>query len=142
MKLTLPITMLCALVTSVLATPIHIPRDVYDPPITSPNACTVWTVNTTQTVTWDVSNPPTDITNPIGSIKLRKDGITFCMRSWFFSSICRCDADIIGAVTLASGFNILLGQYEVTVPYVAESSEYILVRMYHTSLMLGRWSMD
>ncbi|KAK0239217.1 hypothetical protein EDD85DRAFT_1003038 [Armillaria nabsnona] len=65
--------------------------------------------STPHTVTWDVSNPPTDITNPIGSIKLRKDGITF--------------------LTLASGFNILLGQYEVTVPYVAESSEYILVLM-------------
>ncbi|KAK0438033.1 hypothetical protein EV421DRAFT_1738661 [Armillaria borealis] len=93
MKLTLPITMLCALVTSVLATPIHIPRD---------------------TVTWDVSNPPTDITNPIGSIKLRKDGITF--------------------LTLASGFDILLGEY--TVPYVAESSEYILVLMGDS----GNWS--
>ncbi|PBK99785.1 hypothetical protein ARMGADRAFT_1008282 [Armillaria gallica] len=61
-------------------------------------------------------NPPTDITNPIGSIKLTKDGITF--------------------LTLASGFDILLGQYEVTVPYVAESSEYILVLMGDS----GNWS--
>ncbi|SJL04102.1 uncharacterized protein ARMOST_07462 [Armillaria ostoyae] len=81
--------MLCALVASVFATPIHIARDVYDPPITSLNA---WT-----------------ITNPIGTIRLRKDGITF--------------------LTLASGFDILLGEFEVTVPDVPESSEYILVLM-------------
>ncbi|KAK0214846.1 hypothetical protein IW262DRAFT_246872 [Armillaria fumosa] len=110
MKFTLPTTtMLCALVASVVATPIHIARDVYDPPITSPNANTVWIVNTTQTVTWDTSNPPAQITNPIGSIMLRKDGITF--------------------LTLASGFDILLGKFEVTVPDVAESSEYIVVLM-------------
>ncbi|KAK0239209.1 hypothetical protein EDD85DRAFT_936330 [Armillaria nabsnona] len=113
MKFMLPTTtMLCALVASVFATPIHIARDVndvYAPPITSPNASTVWTVNTTQTVTWDTSNPPAQITNPIGTIRLRKDGITF--------------------LTLASGFDILLGTFEVTVPDVAESSEYILVLM-------------
>ncbi|KAK0188603.1 hypothetical protein F5146DRAFT_1055934 [Armillaria mellea] len=110
MKFTLPTTtMLYALVASVIATPIHIARDVYDPPITSPNANTVWTVNTTQTVTWDTSNPPAQITNPIGSIRLRKDGATF--------------------LTLASGFDILLGEFEVTVPDVAESSEYIIVLM-------------
>ncbi|PBK69188.1 hypothetical protein ARMSODRAFT_1019172 [Armillaria solidipes] len=106
--------------------PLHIPRDVYDPPIASPNANTVWTVNTTQTVTWDTSNPPAQITNPIGAIRLRKDGITFCMPS---SVDCCFDADVIGSMTLASGFDILLGEFEVTVPDVPESSEYILVLM-------------
>ncbi|KAK0501607.1 hypothetical protein EDD18DRAFT_742501 [Armillaria luteobubalina] len=110
MKFMLPTTtMLFALVASVVATPIHIARDVYDPHITSPNANTVWIVNTTQTVTWDTSNPPAQITNPIGSILLRKDGFTF--------------------LTLASGFDILLGKFEVTVPDVTKSSKYIVVLM-------------
>ncbi len=143
MKFMLPTTaMLCALVASVFATSIHIARDVndvYAPPITSPNASTVWTVNTTQTVTWDTSNPPAQITNPIGTIRLRKDGITFCMAS---SVDCRFDADDIGAVTLASGFDILLGEFEVTVPDVAESSEYILVRAYLASVMRDGTSAD
>ncbi|KAK0489241.1 hypothetical protein IW261DRAFT_1443900 [Armillaria novae-zelandiae] len=117
MKFTLPtITMLCALVASVVATPIHIARDVYDPPITSPDANTVWTVNTTQTVTWDTSDPPTQITNPIGSIMLRKNGFT--------------------VLTLAKGFDILLGEFEVIVPDVPESNEYILVLMGDS----GNWS--
>ncbi|KAK0501617.1 hypothetical protein EDD18DRAFT_1347694 [Armillaria luteobubalina] len=129
MKLTLPIITLGAVVASVFATPVHIPQDVYEPPITSLNACTVCTVNTTQTVTWDVFNPLTDITNLIGSIKLRKDGVTFYM------------------LTLASGFEILLGEYEVTVAYVPESSKYIPVQINTQPLKLhttmgdfGSWS--
>ncbi len=55
---------------------------------------------------------------------------------------CRFDADDIGAVTLASGFDILLGEFEVTVPDVAESSEYILVRAYLASVMRDGTSAD
>ncbi|KAK0489239.1 hypothetical protein IW261DRAFT_1443894 [Armillaria novae-zelandiae] len=102
MKLTFPITMLTALVASAFATPIHIARDVYSPPITSPDANTVWTVNTTQTVTWDASNPPVNISNG-ASIWLRKD------------------------VELAEGFDLRSGQQDVTVPYVAEADDYIIV---------------
>ncbi|KAK0202495.1 hypothetical protein DFS33DRAFT_1340573 [Desarmillaria ectypa] len=108
MKLTLPITMLSALVASAFATPILIPRDVYVPPITSPDASTVWTVNTTQTVTWDVSDPPVSITNRLGSIRLRKDDRTL-------------------PLVLANGFDILLGEIEVAVPWVVEGDYSIVL---------------
>ncbi|KAK0188605.1 hypothetical protein F5146DRAFT_1055942 [Armillaria mellea] len=106
MKLTLPITMLTALVACVFASPIHIPRDVYSPPITSPNATTVWTVNTTQTVTWDASNPPVNISNR-ASIWLRKDNLS--------------------SLELAVDFDLRSGQQDVTVPDVVEADDYIIV---------------
>ncbi|SJL04100.1 uncharacterized protein ARMOST_07459 [Armillaria ostoyae] len=117
MKLTLPITMLTALVASVLATPIHIPRDVYSPPITSPDANTVWTVNTTQTVTWDTSNAPVNISNR-ASIWLRKGDFTF------------------GPVELAVDFDLRSGEQDVTVPSVVEGDDYIIV-LFGDS---GNWS--
>ncbi|KAK0214844.1 hypothetical protein IW262DRAFT_246737 [Armillaria fumosa] len=106
MKLTLPITMLTALVASAFGTPIHIARDVYSPPITSPNANTVWTVNTIQTVTWDASNPPVNISNA-ASIWLRRDNLSF--------------------LELAEGFDLRSGQQDVTVPDVEEADDYIIV---------------
>lgn len=117
MKLTLPITMLTALVASAFATPIHVTRDVYAPPVTSPNVSTVWTVNTTQTVTWDTSNPPAQITNRLGSIRLRKGDSTL-------------------PLVLADGFDILLGKFEVTVPWVTEGDDYAIV-LFGDS---GNWS--
>ncbi|KAK0438042.1 hypothetical protein EV421DRAFT_983279 [Armillaria borealis] len=115
MKLTLPIAMLTALVASVLATPIHIPRDVYSPPITSPDANTVWTVNTTQTVTWDASNAPVNISNR-AEIWLRRDDFTF--------------------VELAVDFDLRSGKQDVTVPWVVEGDDYIIV-LFGDS---GNWS--
>ncbi|KAK0220211.1 hypothetical protein IW262DRAFT_1316809 [Armillaria fumosa] len=106
MKLTLSITMLTALVASTFATPIHIARDVYSPPITSPNATTVWTVNTIQTVTWDASNPPVNISNR-ALIWLRKDNLSF--------------------LELAKDFDLRSGQQDVTVPDVEEADDYIIV---------------
>ncbi|KAG7445081.1 uncharacterized protein BT62DRAFT_995051 [Guyanagaster necrorhizus] len=119
MKLTLPITILPALVASVLSTPIHISRDVYVPPVTYPVAGTVWTVNTTQTVTWDVSDPPVNITNRYGEIRLR-------------------EGDLLTPLVLADGFDILLGQQEVTVPWVLEGADYSIV-LFGDS---GNWSPD
>ncbi|KAK0489279.1 hypothetical protein IW261DRAFT_405606 [Armillaria novae-zelandiae] len=98
MKLILPITMLTALVASAFATPIYVTRDVYAPPVTNPDASTFWTVNITQTVTWDTFNPPAQITNRFGSIRLRKGDFTLLL-------------------ILADGFDILLGKMEVTVPW-------------------------
>ncbi|KAK0489254.1 hypothetical protein IW261DRAFT_1443944 [Armillaria novae-zelandiae] len=117
MKFTLPITMLTALVASTFATPIHVARDVYAPPVTSPDASAVWTINTTQTVSWDTSNPPAQITNRFGSIRLRKGDYTL-------------------PLILADGFDILLGKMEVTVPWVTEGDDYAIV-LFGDS---GNWS--
>ncbi|KAH0832068.1 hypothetical protein J3R83DRAFT_12976 [Lanmaoa asiatica] len=49
--------------------------DVWAPQITDPRSDTVWYIGTFATVSWDVSNPPSSITNPQGTIYLVKDGV-------------------------------------------------------------------
>jgi len=93
---------------AVNALPIIESRDVYVPPILYPHAGTVWKVNNHHNVTWDVSNPPKQITNGIGMIMLRKDGLTT-------------------PLILADNFNILLGRIEVVVPWVIPGDDYQLV---------------
>ncbi|PPQ64359.1 hypothetical protein CVT24_008428 [Panaeolus cyanescens] len=83
-------------------------RDVFVPPITSPTAGAIWTLGQTQTVTWDTSNAPVNITNKNGVIRLRRGGLT-------------------SPLILAKGFNILDGSVEVTVPLVVESTDYSIV---------------
>ncbi|KAF5382314.1 hypothetical protein D9757_008489 [Collybiopsis confluens] len=84
-------------------------RDVYTPPITYPAAGTVWNKGEVHNVTWDVSDPPAQITNRFNSlIQLRKAGLTT-------------------PLILADDFDILLGTIEVTVPWVITGSDYQLV---------------
>ncbi|KAJ7289392.1 hypothetical protein C8J57DRAFT_431263 [Mycena rebaudengoi] len=83
-------------------------RDVFVPPILTPRAGTVWTVGQTQHVTWDVTNPPKQITNGIGRIMLRKGELTT-------------------PVILADNFSILLGKIKVKVPWVVDGDDYALV---------------
>ncbi|KIY66619.1 hypothetical protein CYLTODRAFT_423273 [Cylindrobasidium torrendii FP15055 ss-10] len=83
-------------------------RDVYVPPVTSPAADTVWTVNSTATITWDTSSPPEQITNKVGRVFLRKGDRTL-------------------PLLLADGFDILDGSVDITVPWVLESGDYQVV---------------
>ena len=103
-------------------------RDVYVPPITAPKAGDVWPIGSTQTVTWDNSNPPKQITNPIGQIYLRQGDFTI-MNS-------ECDVDEHkcktnqwrqGTGLLAENFDITQGSINVTVPNVAPSDDYQIV---------------
>lgn len=50
-------------------------RDVYAPPITYPHQGTVWYTGQFHNVTWNTSDPPSQITNPYGRIVLAKNGI-------------------------------------------------------------------
>ncbi|KAK2463256.1 hypothetical protein APHAL10511_004911 [Amanita phalloides] len=75
-------------------------RDVYAPPVLYPNTHTVWVVGQKHKVVWDTSNPPQQITNPIGQIYLRTEDHTMLDRP------------------LALNFNIMKGHTEVTVPAV------------------------
>ncbi|KAK0466871.1 uncharacterized protein EV420DRAFT_1505906 [Desarmillaria tabescens] len=111
MNFTLFITALFALLfpMSVLSAPVLVSRDVYAPAVVLPDSGSVWTVGSTQTVTWDASSPPTQITNPTGTIRLRKGNKT----------------DMTSV--LAEGFSILDGQVEVTVPSVEPGSDYRVV---------------
>ncbi|KAH9851532.1 hypothetical protein C2E23DRAFT_886399 [Lenzites betulinus] len=107
---------LCAIVPS-FANPIYnhmLRRDSVAPPITKPTAGTVWMVGETQTITWDVaalqgarpSNPAAQII--LGTIA--EDGK---MRLMF-------------ETPLASGFPILSGAVNVTVPSLPSGGNYIL----------------
>jgi len=93
---------------AVNALPVIESRDVYVPPILYPHAGTVWKVKNHHNVTWDISNPPKQITNGIGLIMLRKGGLAT-------------------PLILADNFNILLGRIEVEVPWVIPGDDYQLV---------------
>ncbi|PPQ70662.1 hypothetical protein CVT24_000670 [Panaeolus cyanescens] len=92
-------------------------RDVFAPPILTPTAGTVWTAGERVTVTWDLSDVPTQITNPIGNIRLRRDGWT-------------------SPFLLADDFQITDGSVEFTVPRVVEGNDYQLVLFGNS----GNWS--
>ncbi|KAI0328378.1 hypothetical protein GY45DRAFT_1222498, partial [Cubamyces sp. BRFM 1775] len=83
-------------------------RDIWDPQLLYPHAGTVWYKGQTHNVTWDNSNPPSNLTNPVGMILL-KAGTTAT------------------PLILADGFSILDGRVEVTVPWVLEANDYSLV---------------
>ena len=46
------------------------PGIVFDPPITAPTAGQIWTIGSTQTVTWDTTNIPEGSLNQTGLILL------------------------------------------------------------------------
>ncbi|KAI0374594.1 hypothetical protein BV20DRAFT_1079519 [Pilatotrama ljubarskyi] len=92
-------------------------RDVYVPPVLYPHSGTVWYKGQRHNVTWDVSDPPVNITNKFGMILLRK-------------------GDITTPLIFAKGFDILLGRIEVTVPWVLEDDDYSVV-LFGDS---GNWS--
>jgi len=84
-------------------------RDAFIPKITSPTTATVWNIGEMHNVTWDISQAPANITNQFGGrIQLRADGHTTF-------------------VVLADNFDILLGTYPITVPWVITSNKYQLV---------------
>ncbi|KAK0481189.1 hypothetical protein EDD18DRAFT_1312217 [Armillaria luteobubalina] len=104
--------------TLVLAIPVNLDkRDVFVPPILYPHSGTVWTINQHHNVTWDTSHAPVNITNSRGIIMLRKDNIAT-------------------PLILAEGFDILLGRFEITVPWVVQGDDYSLV-LFGDS---GNWS--
>ncbi|THG96492.1 hypothetical protein EW026_g5355 [Hermanssonia centrifuga] len=84
-------------------------QDVWAPPITSPTAASVWSIGSTQNVTWDASHPPSEVTNPIGQIILSKGGVL--------------DVDH----PLATGFPLTSGFILVQVPNVVPGNDYATV---------------
>ncbi|KAF9528986.1 hypothetical protein CPB83DRAFT_853559 [Crepidotus variabilis] len=83
-------------------------RDVFVPPITSPNANTTWISGQTTMITWDTSNHPVNITNKVGLIFLRK-------------------GPSMTPLILAEKFDILLGSIPIQVPNVVEANDYAIV---------------
>ncbi|KIK04102.1 hypothetical protein K443DRAFT_676234 [Laccaria amethystina LaAM-08-1] len=110
--LTTIIFTLCALFSFSTAAPISaelLKRDVFDPPVISPGKGTVWKVDTEQTVTWNVTNPPKQITNNKGEIILSNNGV------------------LDFAHPLATGFDIMLGKITVRVPNVPSGHKYQVI---------------
>ncbi|KAI0784348.1 hypothetical protein C8Q75DRAFT_779809 [Abortiporus biennis] len=103
----LSVTLLGAFAPFAVASPTA-SKDVFVPPVTSPVEGAVWKSGETQLVTWDTSNAPVNITNSIGFILLRSNGI-------------------VTPVVLADNFPILRGQVEVTVPLVLTRDDFSIV---------------
>ncbi|KAF8073420.1 hypothetical protein FPV67DRAFT_744807 [Lyophyllum atratum] len=99
-----------SLLTLVASAPINA-RDVFVPPVLYPHAGTVWKAGSTHNVTWDVTNPPAQITNKVGMIVLAKGD------------------RLVGLDTpLAKGFDILKGRQEVRIPAdTAPGDDYSIV---------------
>ncbi|OSX59775.1 hypothetical protein POSPLADRAFT_1035320 [Postia placenta MAD-698-R-SB12] len=93
----------------VTAFPVHVARDVFVPPITSPNASTVWYAGEKYNVTWETAGAPVNITNKYGRIVLATNGLQDYENP------------------IAANFSILLGSYEVTAPNVTTGNEYAIV---------------
>jgi len=94
----------------VTAFPVNVVRDVFVPPVITPNASTVWVVGQNYNVTWNTTDAPVNITNKYGMVVLAKDGVMI-------------DLD----QPLASNFSILLGSIEVTCPNVTAGDDYAIV---------------
>ncbi|KAJ7643989.1 hypothetical protein FB45DRAFT_1020793 [Roridomyces roridus] len=93
------------------------PRDVYAPPITSPDSSTRWTRGTQVQVTWSTANAPKSVSNQKGKILL----------GHFESGSPGEHLDLDHP--LAEGFDIMDGHHTVTVPQVSPGSQYIVVLM-------------
>ncbi|EKM75345.1 hypothetical protein AGABI1DRAFT_87906 [Agaricus bisporus var. burnettii JB137-S8] len=85
------------------------PLNVYAPPLITPAEGAVWIIGTNQTVTWDTSRPPTQITQRNSRLILSKGG--------------RLDVEH----PLAKDFDIMDGQHTVTVPILPVGDDYQLI---------------
>ncbi|KAJ3754489.1 hypothetical protein EV360DRAFT_16407, partial [Lentinula raphanica] len=96
--------------------PTLLSREVFDPPITSPTASTVWQVGQTVTVTWDTTNlpPASQLTDPNGTVVLGY------MTSPTDSEHLMIDSP------LAQDFPLSDGQVSFTVPSVVSRTDYII----------------
>ncbi|THV03875.1 hypothetical protein K435DRAFT_240412 [Dendrothele bispora CBS 962.96] len=77
-------------------------RDVYSPPIVSPHEGDRWIMGSLVNVTWDTSNLPNQITNPMGQL--------------FLGNLSQSSEHLHIDPPLASNFDIRAGRVEVQVP--------------------------
>lgn len=89
-------------------------REVYSPPVTSPDASTIWDIGSIEQVTWDTSSIPKSITNSKGKLVLGyvNNGT---------------DEHLDLDHPLAEGFEITQGFVQVVVPNVKPANDYIVV---------------
>ena len=91
MKFMTAFAALLSVSTSILAAPVDLTaRDVWVPQIISPDAMAEWHIGETYQVTWSLEQKPVNVTNPVGTVYLAKDGrlnISAC----FLPSLIRVD---------------------------------------------------
>ena len=76
MKFTTAFAALLSASTAVFAAPVgFVARDVWVPQILDPTEQSVWQAGGTFDVTWDLSQQPQSVTNPVGTVYLSADGI-------------------------------------------------------------------
>ncbi|KAF9267295.1 hypothetical protein L218DRAFT_803766, partial [Marasmius fiardii PR-910] len=105
-------TILCLFSCITHASPL-LPRIVFNPNITVPNANTVWEVGTTQTVKWDITGLPDETLTGmvvLGHLEGNDPNEHLMLNP-----------------PLAQGFLLKDGQVDVTIPGVASRSDYIVV---------------
>ncbi|KAF9064591.1 hypothetical protein BDP27DRAFT_1333308 [Rhodocollybia butyracea] len=97
------------------ASPMLLSRTVFDPPVTSPNSSTVWTVGETVTATWDTSSlpPANEIPNTFGELTLGFDPAGTDSENPILS--------------LASGFLLSAGNVSFVVPSVETRNDYLVI---------------
>ncbi|KAI5119403.1 hypothetical protein M0805_005946 [Coniferiporia weirii] len=105
---------LLRLASAVPLTTENVRRDVADPPVTTPNSTTVWVVGETQTVVWDTSNLPSQITNTNGTVLLG------------FINDTTSGEHLMTGSPLATGFDIRSGSVNIVVPDVEPRTDYIV----------------
>ena len=158
MKLFLEIYIVfCTLFHTSTASTIELsPRDTWVPRILFPHNGTTWRVDNHHNVTWDLTQQPAEISNPVGIIFLRRDGILF--RMFRFSLTCiqvhifaesylvrfnyNRNKDWLHALLhhfqatpLATGFQLTDGHAEIQVPDVEPASDYEIIREFKTKLI-------
>ncbi|PPQ79852.1 hypothetical protein CVT24_003496 [Panaeolus cyanescens] len=84
-------------------------RDVFVPPVLLPNVHSVWKIGSKQTVSWDVTHPPKQITNNKAMIVLAKNSYL----------------DI--EHPLATNIDVMAGKVQITVPNVTPGKDYQIV---------------
>ncbi|KAH0583509.1 hypothetical protein H2248_009136 [Termitomyces sp. 'cryptogamus'] len=82
--------------------------DIFDPHIISPNASTVWVVGSVESVTWDTSDAPVNISNGASVVLKPAESLT-------------------PQTTLAEGFDLRAGCVNVMVPESVEPGEYAII---------------
>ncbi|KAJ7245023.1 hypothetical protein B0H12DRAFT_795021 [Mycena haematopus] len=105
------LTILCLFLffSAILAAPLD-SRTAYAPPITSPNAQSVWKVGEVETVTWNATGIPAGVTGQVqlGYLDPNSEGEHL-------------------STILATGFNLTDEQVNITVPSVVTRTSYVIV---------------
>lgn len=133
MKISNTLVVLLSSVSIVLAAPGDLTAmDVWAPKILDPTAATMWQVGGRYYVKWALDKKPVNVTNPVGTVYLSRNG-TLYMGTLTFTAMTvqGHSTSLFSERPLAQGFDLTDGMISVTVPAATvPGSSYAVVRMY------------